>query len=81
MRFNRIGVERLGATIGAEISGVDLRLPFDDETFAEVERALFFRDQDLSPAEHAAFGRRFGEHCRRLACQPAVTASRPAARW
>jgi alpha-ketoglutarate-dependent taurine dioxygenase len=44
-------------------------------------KVLFFRDQDLSPAEHAAFGRRFGEHCRRLGCQPAVTASRPAARW
>jgi taurine dioxygenase len=67
MRFNRIGVERLGATLGAEISGVDLRRSLDDETFAEVERALlgfkvlFFRNQDLSPAEHAAFGRRFGE--------------------
>jgi taurine dioxygenase len=67
MRFDRIGVEPLGATLGAEISRVDLRRPLDDETFAEIERALlafkvlFFRDQDLSPAEHAAFGRRFGE--------------------
>ena len=67
MRFTRIGVEQMGATLGAEISAVDLRRPLDDETFAEIERALlafkvlFFRDQDLSPAEHAAFGRRFGE--------------------
>src|SRR6185369_15800521 len=67
MRFTRIGVEQMGATLGAEISAVDLRRPLDDETFAEIERALlafkvlFLRDQDLSPAEHAAFGRRFGE--------------------
>jgi len=67
MRFTRIGLEQLGATLGAEISNVDLRRPLDDETLAEIERALlafkvlFFRDQDLSPAEHAAFGRRFGE--------------------
>jgi taurine dioxygenase len=67
MRFARIGVEQIGATLGAEVSGVDLRRPLDDDTFAEIERALlafkvlFFRDQDLSPAEHAAFGRRFGE--------------------
>jgi taurine dioxygenase len=67
LHFERIGVEQMGATIGAEISGVDLRRPLDDATFGELERALlafkvlFFRDQDLSPPEHAAFGRRFGE--------------------
>ncbi|HEV7731728.1 MAG TPA: TauD/TfdA family dioxygenase [Candidatus Binatia bacterium] len=67
MRFERIDVEQMGATLGAEISGVDLRRPLDDATFAEIERALlafkviFFRDQDLAPLEHAAFGRRFGE--------------------
>lgn len=67
MRFERIGVEQMGATLGAEVSGFDLREPLDDATFAEVERALlafkvlFFRDQDLSPAQHAAFGRRFGD--------------------
>ena len=67
LRFERIRVEQMGATLGAEVTGVDLREPLDDATFAEVERALlafkvlFFRDQDLSPAQHAAFGRRFGE--------------------
>lgn len=67
MRFERIDVAQMGATLGAEIGGVDLRRPLDDATFAEIERALlafkvlFFRDQDLAPAEHAAFGRRFGE--------------------
>jgi taurine dioxygenase len=67
LRFERIGVDQVGATLGAEISDVDLRQPLDDATFAEIERALlafkvlFFRDQDLSPAQHAAFGRRFGD--------------------
>jgi len=40
MRFTRIGVAQVGATLGAEISGVDVRRPLDDETFAEIERAL-----------------------------------------
>jgi hypothetical protein len=40
IRFTRIGVEQLGATLGAEISNVDLRRPLDDETLAEIERAL-----------------------------------------
>jgi taurine dioxygenase len=67
LRFARIGVRQIGATLGAEISRVDLREPLDDATFAEIERALlafkvlFFRDQDLTPAQHADFGRRFGE--------------------
>ena len=64
--YRRIAVEPLGATIGAEIRGVDLREPLDDETFAEIERAhlhwkvIFFRDQDLSSRQHLAFAGRFG---------------------
>jgi taurine dioxygenase len=67
LRFTRIDVNQLGATIGAEISDVDLRAPLADTTFAELRcallafKVLFFRDQDLSPAQHADFGRRFGE--------------------
>jgi len=66
LRFDRIGVAPVGATIGAEISGVDLG-HLDDATFSELERAfhefkvLFFRDQDLATEEHLAFARRFGE--------------------
>ena len=64
--FERIGVRPLAATLGAEISGVDLST-LDDETFAEIERAfleykvIVFRDQNISSEEHLAFGRRFGE--------------------
>jgi taurine dioxygenase len=66
LRFDRIGVAPLGATVGAEISGVDLG-SLDDAAFAEIERAffaykvIFFRDQDITTDEHLAFARRFGE--------------------
>jgi taurine dioxygenase len=66
LRFERIGVAPLGATVGAELSGVDLS-HLDDATFAEIRRAflaykvIFFRDQDISTEDHLAFARRFGE--------------------
>ena len=56
-----------GAAIGAEIRGVDLARPIDDETFAAIERAyndhavIFFRDQHITPPQQVAFTRRFGE--------------------
>jgi taurine dioxygenase len=55
------------AVLGAEISGIDLAQPLDDETFAMIERAyndhsvIFFRDQHITPAQQVAFTRRFGE--------------------
>ena len=66
LRFDRIGVAPLGATVGAEISGVDLG-HLDGATFAEIERAfheykvIFFRDQDITTEQHLAFAARFGE--------------------
>ena len=66
LRFARIGLNPLGATCGAEVTGVDLA-DLDDTTFAEIERAfldykvLFFRDQDVTTDQHLAFARRFGE--------------------
>jgi taurine dioxygenase len=65
--YEKIGVRILSPSIGGEISGVDLGKPLDDETFAEVRRALlackviFFRDQHITPTEQVAFARRFGE--------------------
>jgi taurine dioxygenase len=56
-----------GAALGAEISGVDLARPIDDEMFAAIERAyndhgvIFFRDQHITPSQQVAFTRRFGE--------------------
>src|ERR1700738_4721976 len=77
--YETIGVEKLTPIIGAEISGVDLgRLVSDDarsnRTMDEIHRALaenlviFFRDQHITPAQHLAFGRQFGDlHIHRAA--------------
>ena len=57
----------VSGVIGAEIHGLDLAQPLDDATVREVRRAfnehqvIFFRDQQLSPEQQIAFGRRFGE--------------------
>ncbi|MFZ9864610.1 MAG: TauD/TfdA dioxygenase family protein, partial [Ilumatobacteraceae bacterium] len=67
LEWTRFDVERLGATIGAVLHGVDLRGPLDDELIADIRRALheykviFFRDQPLTAQQHVAFARRFGE--------------------
>ena len=63
-----IEVEPLTATIGAEVSGVDLADDLDEAVIEEIRAALlewkvlFFRDQHrLDRERHVAFGRRFGE--------------------
>ena len=64
--YRSIEVRPFSAAIGAEITGVDLSLPLDADTWAEIHRAflqhqvIFFRDQDLTPAQHVAFSQRFG---------------------
>ncbi len=64
--YARIKVEPVTGSIGAEISGVDLR-DLDDEIVAEIQDAwlahkvLFFRDQDLTHAQHVAYGRALGD--------------------
>lgn len=60
-------VTRHTPTIGAEIGDIDLREPLDDATYLALRRALlkykvlFFRDQGITPAQHVAVARRFGE--------------------
>ena len=60
-------VRRLGASLGAEILGVDLKAPMDDDAFAAFEAALVehkvlaVRDQFLTTEQHVAFSRKFGE--------------------
>lgn len=67
LEFAHVGVRQIGATIGAEVSGVDLCRPMPDQVVAELTTALhefkvlFFRDQPLTPAQHVVFARRFGE--------------------
>src|ERR1700733_13677773 len=63
----RLGIVPISPVIGAEISGVDLSVPLDPGVVALVRAALsthlviFFRDQELTPDQQAAFGRQFGE--------------------
>jgi alpha-ketoglutarate-dependent sulfate ester dioxygenase len=62
----RIEVRPIAGHIGAEIHGVDLRTPLDPTTLADVRAAwlqwkvVFFRDQQVTPEQHIAFGRQLG---------------------
>jgi hypothetical protein len=64
--YETIGVEKLTPIIGAEISGADLGA-LSNRQMDEIHRALaencviFFRDQHITPQQHLAFGRKFGE--------------------
>ncbi|HTW69751.1 MAG TPA: TauD/TfdA family dioxygenase, partial [Acetobacteraceae bacterium] len=65
--YETISVDKLTPIIGAEIGGIDLSKPLGNHQMAEVHRALaenlviFFREQYLTPEQHLAFGRNFGE--------------------
>ena len=65
--FRRIGVTPISGACGCEIAGVDLREELDPEVLAEIMTAfeqflvIVFRDQDLTPEQHKAFSRYFGE--------------------
>jgi taurine dioxygenase len=67
LRWQHFDAAPLGSTVGAEISGVDLTGTLEDEVIAELRQALydykviFFRDQPLTPPQHIAFARRFGD--------------------
>jgi taurine dioxygenase len=67
MNFKTISVKRLAPAIGAEVGGIDLSRPLTPEEFAEIRAALlenlviFFREQNLTPEQHKAFGLRFGK--------------------
>ena len=56
-----------GAALGAEIRGVNLARPLDEETFRHLEDAfnrhgvIFFRGQDITVEQQIALAQRFGE--------------------
>jgi taurine dioxygenase len=64
--YEHISVDPVTPTIGAEISGVDLREPITPAVAADIQKALhdwrvvFFRDQEISNDQLKAFGRAFG---------------------
>jgi taurine dioxygenase len=60
-------IERLGASLGAEILGLDLKAPVAEDTFKAFEAALVehkvlvLRDQHLTTEQHVRFSRMFGD--------------------
>jgi taurine dioxygenase len=74
-----ITVNRSKAPLGAEIRGVDLAGPVSNDVFNTIvdlfheHEVVYFRDQKLTPDQHIAFSRRFGElehHVRQDCCRP-----------
>ena len=65
--MSHIEVLPLSDAIGAEIRGIDLREPLNDETARAIEQAWYdhvivlFRDQDISLEQQKSFAARFGE--------------------
>lgn len=59
-------IERLAGACGGVIHGIDMTDDLGDNVIGELRQALldhqviFFRNQELSPDQHKAFGRRFG---------------------
>jgi taurine dioxygenase len=62
-----LNVKKLTPIIGAEVAGIDLSKPLNDEELATIRKllldhhALFFRNQPLDPQQQIALARRFGE--------------------
>ena len=67
MLSNHLEIRPMSGTIGAEIGGVDLEGALSDATVAGIRGALaeygvvVFRNQTLTPEQHIAVARRFGE--------------------
>ncbi|MGC6477499.1 MAG: TauD/TfdA dioxygenase family protein [Ilumatobacteraceae bacterium] len=64
--YNRINLEPISGALGAIVHGVDMR-ELDDEMITELHQAwmdhkvLFFRNQELTSAQHVEYGKAFGE--------------------
>jgi taurine dioxygenase len=62
-----VAIHPVSTAVGAEVLGLDLADTLPDATIEAIRRALFeqgvvfFRDQKLTPEQHVAFARRFGE--------------------
>jgi len=67
LNFSRIRPVPIAGALGAEVEGVGLADDLSDDVVTELRAALlehlvlFFRDQDISPEQHLAFAKRFGD--------------------
>ena len=71
-RTSAITVHKMHPYIGAEVRGVDLSRPLDDETLRQIKDAwhdnamLFFRDQNLTEDDQRRFASYFGPIAKRV---------------
>ncbi len=67
MKNTSLTMRRMSANTGMEVLDIDLREPLDEQAYLELRHALSdsgvisFRGQDLTPAHHLAFAKRFGD--------------------
>jgi len=67
LQYASFDLHTLTPHMGAEIHGLDLSRPLDEDQSRDLDAAfrdwmvLVFRDQELSRDQHKAFGRRFGK--------------------
>jgi len=65
--FETIRVKPISGAIGAEIHGIDLAGEISDQVIGEIAQAqrdhlvVFFREQDITPTQHLAIAKRFGD--------------------
>lgn len=78
LRWKHFDARQIGATLGAEISGIHLDPSLDESVIGEIRQALhqykvlFFRDQKMTSAQHAGVASRFGD----LEVHPVLAKSR-----
>ena len=73
--YERISVTLVTPAVGVELGGVDIAAGVDGDTLHEIHAALmthgvvFFRDQDITPAQQRDFAAQFGRlrHAKRSA--------------
>ena len=62
-----LDIKPIAGALGAELHGIDLSQELDEAAITAVRKALhdylviFFRDQKITPYQHLAFARRFGD--------------------
>ena len=86
-RTRAISVVKLHPDIGAEIRGVDLSRPLDEETVRAIKDAwhrhavLLFRDQKLSEDDQRRFAAHFGPVAKRVPPKPGAPGAEDALVW